>query len=132
MMVQMAPEVEEAVAEIRTAFPANEVRVTPLETGGAEVTVEGVDLTERYESRTTFVGFRIEHTYPYSDVYPHFIRPDLRKTDGTSLPNPGMTQYQWQNQPAIMVSRRSNRWDANTDTAVGKLHKVVEWIRHHP
>lgn len=132
-MAQMAFEVEEAVAEIRAAFPENEVLATPLETGGAEVVVEDVDLTERYEPRTTFIGFRIEHSYPYSDVYPHFVRPDLRKSDGTALPSPGMTpNQQWPNQPAIMVSRRSNRWDSNKDTALGKLHKVIEWIRHHP
>lgn len=129
MMAQIAPEVEEAVAEIRAAFPGNEVRATPLADGGAEVTVEGADLGECYEPRTTFVGFRIEHSYPYSDVYPHFIRSDLRKTDRTLLPNPGMRQHQWQGQPAIMVSRRSNRWDPNRDTAAGKLHKVLEWVR---
>ena len=126
----MAPEVEEAVAEIRSAFPGHEVRATTLETGGAEIVVEGVDLTERYEPQTTFIGFRIEHSYPYSDVYPHFLRPDLRKADGTALPNPGMIQgQQWQGGQAIMVSRRSTRWDPNKDTAEGKLHKVIEWVR---
>lgn len=129
----MLPEVEEAVAEIRSAFPANEVRAVPSADGGAEVTVEGVDLGERYEPRTTFVGFRIDRLYPHSDVYPHFLRPDLRKANGTALPNPGMIPNQhWREQPAIMVSRRSNRWNPNRDTAVGKLHKVIEWIRNCP
>src|SRR3712207_1372280 len=114
MMARIVPEVEEAVAEIRAAFPGNEVRATLLETGGVEVTVEDINLTERYEPPTTFVGFRIEHSYPYSDVYPHFVRPDLRKADGAALPSPGMVPgQQWQGRPAIMVSRRSNRWDPN-------------------
>lgn len=130
MITQMSPEVEEAVAEIRAAFPGSEVRTTPLADHGAEVTVEGVDLGERYELRTSFVGFRIDGSYPFSQVYPHFLRPDLRKVDGTSLPNPGMLPNQWQEQPAIMVSRSSNRWDPNRDTAVGKLHKVLEWVRY--
>lgn len=126
----MTHEVEEAVAEIRAAFSENEVRATPLADGGAEVTVEGVDLGECYEPRTTFVGFRIEHTYPYSDVYPHFVRPDLRKADGTTLPSPGMNPgQQWQGQTAIMLSRRSPGWDPNRDTAAGKLHKVLKWAR---
>lgn len=128
-MAHMTHEVEEAVAEIG-AFSGKEVRATPLADGGAEVTVEGVDLGERYKPRTTFVGFRIEHTYPYSDVYPHFVRPDLRKVDGTALPSPGMNPgQQWQGQPATMLSRRSPRWDPNSDTAAGKLHKVLEWAR---
>ncbi len=129
----MLPEVEEAVAEVRSAFPANEVQAVTLEDGGAEVTVEGVDLGERYEPRTTFVGFRIDRLYPHSDVYPHFLRPELRKANGAALPSPGMIpNQQWRGQPAIMVSRRSTRWNPNRDTAVGKLHKVLEWIRYHP
>lgn len=131
MMTQMLPEVEEAVAEIRAASFGKEVQAVPSEDGGAEVTVEGVDLGERYEPRETFVGFRIHGNYPFSQVYPHFVRPDLRKADGTPLPNPGMTSgQQWRGQPAIMVSRSSPRWNPNRDTAVGKLHKVLEWLRY--
>lgn len=129
--MQMLPEVEEAVAEIRSAFPANQVQAVPWAEGGAEVTVEDVELGEHYEPRTTFVGFRIDRLYPHSDVYPHFLRPDLRKTNGAALPNPGMTpNQQWRGQPAIMVSRRSTRWNPNRDTAAGKLHKVLEWVRY--
>ena len=126
----MLPEVEDAVAEIHAAFEENEVRATPLGDGGAAVTVEGVDLGERYEPRTSFVGFSVHGSYPFSQVYPHFLRHDLRKADDSALPNPGMTPNQWQGQPAIMVSRSSNRWDPNRDTAVGKLHKVLEWVRY--
>lgn len=128
--MQMLPEVEEAVAEIRAAFPANQVQAVPWAEGGAEVTVEDVDLSEHYEPRTTFVGFHIDRLYPHSDVYPHFLRPDLRKTNGGALPNPGMIpDQQWRGQPAIMVSRRSTRWNPNRDTAAGKLHKVLEWVK---
>ena len=130
MVAEILPEVEEAVAEIRAAFEGHEVRATPLGDGGAAVTVEGVDLGERYEPRTSFVGFGVHGTYPFSQVYPHFLRHDLGKADGSALPNPGMTPSQWQGRPAIMVSRSSNRWDPNRDTAVGKLHKVLEWIRN--
>ena len=130
MMAQMLPEVEEAVAEVRAAFEGNEVRVTPLGDGGAAVTVEEVDLGGRYEPRTSFVGFSVHGSYPFSQVYPHFLRHDLRKADGSALPNPGMIAgQQWQGSPAIMVSRSSNRWDPNRDTAVGKLYKVLEWVR---
>lgn len=127
----MLPDVEEAVAEIRAAFPANRVQAVPWAEGGAEVTVEEVDLGEQYEPQTTFVGFCIDRLYPHSDVYPHFLRPDLRKTNGAALPNPGMIpDQQWREQPAIMVSRRSTRWNPNRDTAAGKLHKVLEWVRY--
>lgn len=125
----MLPEVEEAVADIRAAFGEEAVQAGASADGGAEVTVEGVDLGERYEPRTTFIGFRVHGSYPFSQVYPHFVRPDLRKADGAPLPNPGMTPNHWRGQAAIMVSRSSKHWDPNTDTAVGKLHKVLEWVR---
>lgn len=119
------------MAEIRAVSSGKEVHVVPSEDGGAEVTVEGVNLGERYEPRESFVGFRIHGTYPFSQVYPHFVRPDLRKADGTPLPNPGMTPgQQWRGQPAIMVSRSSNRWDPSQDTAAGKLFRVLEWMRY--
>lgn len=130
MMAQMLPEVEEALEEIRVAFEGNEVRATPLGDGGAAVTIVDVDLGERYEPRTSFAGFNVHGSYPFSQVYPHFLRHDLRKADGSALPNPGMTLNQWQGRPAIMVSRSSTRWDPSRDTAVGKLHKVLEWVRY--
>ena len=124
------PDVEEAVAEICAAFSDNVVQVVAAADGGAEVTVERADLGERYEPRETFVGFRIPGSYPFSQVYPHFLRADLAKADGTALPNPGMTPNQWRGQPAIMVSRSSRNWDPNRDTALGKLHKVLDWVRY--
>ena len=130
-MAQILPDVEEAVAEVRAAFSGHGVVATPVGDGGVDVTVEGLDLGERYEPRETFVGFRIDRLYPHSDVYPHFVRPDLAKSDDTALPNPGMVpNQQWQGQPAVMISRRSTRWDPHRDTAAGKLHKVIEWARY--
>lgn len=132
MMVQILPEVEEAVAEIRAAFSGKEIQVVTSGDGGAEVTVEDVDLGEHYEPQKSFVGFRIHSTYPFSQVYPHFLQADLRKANGTPLPTPGMTHgQQWRGQPAIMVSRSSRNWDPSRDTAVGKLYKVLEWVRCH-
>lgn len=132
MMAQILPEVEKAVAEIRAAFSDKEIQVVTSTDGGAEVTIEGIDLGECYEPQETFVGFRIHSTYPFSQVYPHFLRADLRKANDASLPTPGMTRgQQWRSQPAIMVSRSSRNWDPSQDTAVGKLYKVLEWVRCH-
>jgi len=35
----------------------------------------------------------------------------------------------FENRTAVQISRRSNRLDPATDTALIKLHKVLEWLR---
>ena len=35
----------------------------------------------------------------------------------------------WQSMSVLQLSRRSNRWDAEVDTAATKLAKVLDWFR---
>lgn len=35
----------------------------------------------------------------------------------------------FEDRPAVQISRRSNRLNPATDTAVIKLHKVLAWLR---
>jgi hypothetical protein len=123
----MTPEVEEAISEIERAFP-----VCPLESaddgqGGAFVTVKDVRISGPYEQDLTWFGFHITHTYPYADVYPHFVRHDLSRRDRQPL-GEGIAVGNFRSQSAIQVSRRSNRHNAATDTALLKLQKVIKWL----
>lgn len=117
-----------AVDEVRAAFPDAQVSADAEPDGGALVFVDPVDPGEQYRQRSTWIGFRIGFQYPYADVYPHFVRGDLARLDGAAL-GQGMTVTTFEGRSAVQISRRSNRLNPATDTAVIKLHKVLAWLR---
>lgn len=124
----LTAEVSQAIEEIRTAFPGAEVNVIEDGQGGATVVLDPVDPGAQYVQRETWIGFQITFQYPYSDVYPHFVRGDLARLDEAPL-GEGTSPLVWETRPAIQLSRRSNQLDPTTDTAVLKLLKVLEWLR---
>lgn len=127
----MKAPVEQAIADIRAAFPGI-VTVREDGEGGAYVIVEEVDPGAPYAQRTTWIGCRITFQYPYADTYPHFVRGDLARADGRALGD-GMSQNQtFEGRPAVQISRRSNRMDPTTETAVIKLQKVLTWLASRP
>jgi hypothetical protein len=127
----MTPEVERAIAELKETWPEAIVTVTPDAQGGALVIVEDVPLFPPYTQQSTWVGFLLSFQYPYADVYPHFVRRDLTRSDGKPLGD-AMTAATFAGRPAIQVSRRSNRHEPDFQTAAIKLHKVLEWLRTRP
>lgn len=44
----------------------------------------------------------------------------------------GMSATQYEGRSAIQISRRSNRLNPATDTALIKLLKVLDWLRGRP
>ena len=126
----MTPDVAAAIEEIRHDYPDAAVTVREDADGGAFVTIDPVDPGPAYVQETTWVKFHITFQYPQSDVYPHFVRPDLSRKDGQGLGD-GMSASRAPNdeEAAIQISRRSNRLNPATDTAALKLTKVLEWLR---
>jgi hypothetical protein len=120
-----------AVHGLRQACPDQEVLVREDGEGGAYVIVEDVPLGPPYASMSTWVGFRLPFTYPYSEVYPHFVRGDLARLDGGPL-GPATSAGTFEGRPAIQVSRKSPRWDPTVDSAAGKLERVLAWLRIRP
>jgi hypothetical protein len=128
----MTPEVKAAVDEIAVAFGSGGVEAVEDGQGGTFVTVGNMSLDGGpYEQATTSVSFQITHTYPYADVYPHFVRHDLSRRDGKPL-GQGTSMGNFRGEPAIQISRRSNRLDPTTDTALLKLCKVMRWLKSRP
>ena len=123
----MTPDVAYAIAEIRSAFPDCPVTATP-DNGGAYVVIENVSLPEIYGQESTWVGFHITDAYPHADVYPHFVRHDLSRSDGQSLGPAAQADHSFQGRPAIQLSRSSKRLNPATDTALIKLQKVLQWL----
>jgi hypothetical protein len=127
----MKPEVQQAVDEIKAAYP--DVPVTAREDGegGAHVILEKVDVGPPYRECVSWIGFRITFQYPYADTYPHYVRGDLARADGRPL-GEAMSPTTFEGRPAIQISRRSKHLNPRTDTALIKLQKVLTWLVSRP
>jgi hypothetical protein len=123
----MTPEVTTAIQEINAAFPDATVEVKE-EGDSVVVLLDPIDPGEPYIQRESWIGFRITFQYPYSDVYPLFVRGDLSRVDGAPL-GEGMGAATFEGRSAVQISRRSNRLNPATDTALIKLNKVLAWLR---
>jgi len=136
----MKAEVEQGIDELRRGLPGHDVRVEEDADGGAFVVVDSLCIGTAFEPALSWIGFHITFPYPDVDVYPHFIDPSVTYTGTGPAPN----QHPDGNLPtsltrgatmpgfeiaAIQVSRRSNRRDADTDTALNKLLRVLEFLR---
>ena len=124
----MTPEVTKAIEELKDAFPGATVTAHEVPDGGANVTIEPVDPGEIYVQRQTWIAFTISFQYPYADVYPLFVRPDLARVDGGKH-GQGIALGSFDGRPALQLSRRSNKLNPSTDTAALKVTKVVQWLR---
>jgi hypothetical protein len=124
----MTPAVEEAIEEIRRTFESAAVAAKDDGGGGAYVTVEPVDPGAPYVQRETWIGFHITGQYPYSDVYPLFVRPDLGRVDGAPLGEALSSGGTFDGRTAVQVSRRQNHLDPTVDTAAIKVLKVLNWL----
>ncbi|MDO3399178.1 hypothetical protein QWI29_03985 [Mycolicibacterium neoaurum] len=121
--------IAEAIEEIRATFADSAVTVVGDGNGGVWVRIDAVALGSVYEQDSTWLAFQITYPYPEADVYPHFVRPDLRRNDGA--PNgTGFQAVTWgpDEQAGTQLSRRSNRLDPAIDTAATKALKVLAWL----
>jgi len=125
--VALAPEVAHAIAELEAAYPEGVSQVEDG-VGGALVIVDPVVMGAPYAQNSTWVGFHVTHLYPNADIYPHHVRGDLSRVDGQPLGS-GTSPSSFQGRPSQQLSRRSNRRDAATDTALLKLERVIQWLR---
>jgi hypothetical protein len=120
--------IEQAVAEILASFPDHGVDVTEDGQGGARVRVHGLHIGDQYEPSICSIEFVVTFQYPAADVYPHFLIARIKRKNGQPLGD-GFSPVDWEKTPVTQVSRRSNRMNANVDTAAIKLTKVLQWIR---
>ena len=125
----IAPNVLAAISEIKANFASVGVTYKCDDGGGAYVTIESVALGEVFVQKSTWVGFHITFQYPFADVYPHFVRPDLTRKDGQGL-GQGISQSNFDGKLATQLSRRSNRRDPQHETALLKVLKVLEWLNN--
>jgi len=125
-MNEMSDQVTTAVDTVREHFAGHVVEVTPDGGGGAYVVVRDVEVGVHYTPVTTWLGFQMNNAYPRSDVYPHYVGV-VACTDGRGH-GVGVQAVSWRNEPALQLSRRSNRWNLAYDNAALKAEKVLTWF----
>jgi len=120
-------QVSTAIEETRSNFPDAQVHACPDGNGGAHMIVDSVELGPPYAQEATWIGFHVPHTYPYSDIYPHFVRPDLSRLDGAAF-GEGLSSGEFQGRPAVQISRKAKNSTAATH-CVTKLLSVIDWLK---
>jgi hypothetical protein len=125
----ISPAATGAVQEIQETFAESAVTVTATGDGGAWVVIDPIPLSSTYAQDSSWIAFLITFAYPEADVYPHFVRPDLKRTDGAAL-GEGFSPTTWgpAGEPGMQLSRRSNRLNPAVDTAATKVLKVLKWL----
>lgn len=136
----MKPAVANAMEELAASAPGSGLRSLPDADGGAYVIVDGIEIGTCFDPTTSWIGFHLLWPYPDADVYPHFIDDGIRYVGSGDAPNqhpdgdlptsltrgaemPGFKLG------AIQVSRRSNHRSAETDTALCKLLRIIDFLR---
>lgn len=136
----MKADVASAVGELEAARIGTGVRTKDDSDGGTYVVVDEVTIGDSFVPSTSWIGFHIVWTYPDADVYPLFIDAGIRYVGSDPAPN----QHLDGNLPtaltrgaimpgfeltAIQISRRSNHRNAETDSALQKLLRVLQFLR---
>ena len=127
----LKPAVEEAISELRAHFQGPALVVKEDSQGGAEVIIEDVPLAfpgHPYAQETTWVGFRIPFQFPYADIYPIFVRGDLKRHDGAALGN-ATSVTTFSGRETVQLSRSSKNRDPELETVVDKIEKVLTWLQ---
>lgn len=133
MSTDLKEPVAEALSEISASFRAHRVDHEPDGQGGAFLRIHDVAVGKAFTQPTSWVGFQITFQYPFADIYPHYLRPDLTRVDGAALTPPLHLNQSFALPsgalPAVMLSRRSNHRDPAMDSAAVKLAKILDWLR---
>lgn len=136
----MKDEVADAIKELEAGAPGTGVRWKEDDSGGAYVIVDGIDVGTSFSPATAWIGFHVTWACRDADVYPHFIAPEVTYVGNGDAPNQhpegnlptsmtrGATMPGFE-LPAIQISRRSNRRDAETDSPLQKLLRIVQFLR---
>ena len=124
----MKSHVANALQELSSAFPSCSVRRREDGKGGAYVILEDVLIGPKYAPASTWLGGHITALYPYADIYPLFIDAGVRRLDGIAFEAPITPNANFEQRPALQVSRRNNHTQNYPQTAVSKFLKVQQFL----
>lgn len=125
----MKQEVAEAIDELKKKFPNSPVTVEDDGAGGARVILEDVEIGDRFAPSRTWLGAHIPALYPYADIYPVFMAPEVIRKDGVPFTPPITPNANFAGRAALQISRRNNLAQQYPQPAFAKFLKVVDFLR---
>jgi hypothetical protein len=137
---RMKPDVATAIQELRDGLPGHNVRTQDDGVGGAFVIVDDLDIGDSFAPPVSWLGFHITFGYPEASVYPHFMDARVRYVGEGETPNAhadgnlpaamsrGATMAGF-DLPAVQISRKSNHSNPETDSALQKLLRILEFLK---
>lgn len=124
----MKVEVSRAIEELEKQFSRSSLVVREDGQGGAYVIVESVELGERFQPTSTWLGFHIPAQYPYADIYPVFIGGEVQRANGAAFRAPVTVGHTFEGRAAIQISRRNAAAQNSSQKAVAKILKVLDFM----
>jgi hypothetical protein len=137
----MKAAIEEALAQLVDGGPGDGVQFEEDESGGAFVLIDDVSVGSAFAPTRTWIAFHITNLYPESDVYPLFTDAALQYVGDGATPSQhpdgnlpermtrgNFTILGLDGIPAIQISRSSPRRNSETDSALNKLLRVINWM----
>lgn len=122
----LAAEVSRGLEELEEAFPGR-VRHEPDGEGGAFVTIEEVELSDRWTRLSSELTFHLAYNYPAASIYPYYLPQEVTPADGV-FPA-ALQRIEWRGKQVIQVSLRQENWDPRRDNAVGAVMQTQAWLR---
>ena len=128
----MKVEVTAALDDIKCQFPDADVSVRDDGQGGAYVVASPIKIGSRFRPEFTWFGFHIPPLYPYADIYPVFMGPEVVRADGVALVAPVTPNASFEGRAAIQISRRYGAAAQGQQKVTAKLLKVLDFLERMP
>ncbi len=126
----MKVEVSKAIEELKLQFGSSNVTANEDGQGGAYVFIEPVPIGPRFRPESTWFGFHVTAQYPYADIYPLFMAPNVTRVDNKPFVPPITPNGGFQGKPAIQISRRNSAAQGGQQKAVAKILKVIDFLEN--
>lgn len=128
----MKTDIAKGIEELKEQFSPSVFTIREDGSGGAYVCIESVQLGERYQPASTWMGFHMTAQYPYADIYPVFMGVEVNRVDGVAFAAPVTRGHTFESRPAIQISRRCSTADNGLQKATAKILKILNFLGNSP
>jgi hypothetical protein len=122
----MHPVLQAAVDDAAEEFGQEKVTFTELPDGSVKVTVSGQDIGERWEPNVVSITANLLTTFPSPPPYPFYLPADLRKRDGSAVPNMTSATLDGVVVTQLSVRPQGGRPEGSFSALI---RAVVSWLR---